>query len=398
MPLYHLQALSPQGKVCQREVTANSEADAKNLLQQEGLTVLACQAADNRFLLFPSWQKNRFDVILFSHELMALLGAGLSLIEALETLSERESHAQEQAILQPLIKHMYQGLSFSAALNQFPDIFPALFIATIAASEQTGEMVDALSRYLAYQQQLGILKDKIVSAAIYPALLLGVGSLVAMFLLCYLVPRFSSVYENLDTELPLASKLLMDWGLFASQHPVAVSLSLLALVSLLAFASQQRAVHAYLSQALYNNRWLGANLQLMQLARFYRSLSLLLRGGIPILKALDMTQGLLPLNLQQQVKQAIEAISVGQRLSVALEQAKLSTPVALRLIRAGERNGQLPEMLEQTASFHEHELSRWIDGFTRLFEPLLMLFIGLLIGGIVILLYLPIFELASSVQ
>ena len=395
MPHYVVQGLSLQGQLCQREVTANSVADAKKLLEQDGITVIRCTAQHHAAW---QWRKPRFDVILFAHELMALLKAGLSLIEALETLSERDHQTQDQLLLQQLIRRMYEGLSFSAALTQFPDTFPALFIASISASEQTGDMVDALSRYLAYQQQLGFLKDKIISAAIYPALLLSVGSLVAMFLLCYLVPRFSSVYENLDTELPFASRLLMDWGLFASQHPLAVSLVLIAILSLIAFASQQAAIRAYALQALYNNRWLGSHLQLMQLARFYRSLSLLLRGGIPILKALDMTQGLLPLNLQQQVTHAIEAIGVGQRLSVALEQAKLSTPVALRLIRAGERNGQLPDMLEQTASFHEHELSRWIDGFTRLFEPLLMLFIGLLIGGIVILLYLPIFELASSVQ
>jgi len=136
----------------------------------------------------------------------------------------------------------------------------------------------------------------------------------------------------------------------------------------------------------------------MQLSRFYRSLGLLLRGGIPALKAMNMTQALLSVSMQEAMARASLSVSRGQSLSISLQEVGLTTPVALRLLRAGERNGQLADMLEQIASFHDKEVEQWVDRFAKLFEPILMLFIGGVIGGIVVLLYLPIFELAGSLQ
>ena len=135
---------------------------------------------------------------------------------------------------------------------------------------------------------------------------------------------------------------------------------------------------------------------LKKLSRFYRSLGLLLSGGIPIIKALQMTQGLLSESLNAQVSLVIIDVQLGKSLTSSLSSANLTTPVAVRLLGAGEKNGQLAEMLEQISIFHDKEVSAWVDKFTRLFEPLLMLVIGLIIGGIVVLLYLPIFELAGS--
>jgi len=396
MANFLIQGLTIEGQLVQRSLIAHSTEEAVRLAQHEGLHVISSEAQGNS--LSWSFAKPRFDLTLFTHELMALLSAGLSLIEALETLAERQGAAQEHLVLQELIRAMYEGLSFSQALAQFPAIFPQLFVATVSASEQTGEIIDALGRYLRYQAQVGLIRQKIISAGLYPALLLTVGLAVGLFLLCYLVPRFSHVYENLDTELPLASRLLMQWGMFASQHTLAVTLGIVGSLGFLVVMVKRPEVQQAFLRLLYKNRWLGQQLQLMQLSRFYRSLSLLLRGGIPVIKGLQMTESLLPDSMRPQLQAAISTVSAGQSLSYGLQQAQLTTAVALRLLRAGERNGQVAEMLEQIASFHEHEVGRWIDGFTRLFEPLLMLFIGLLIGGIVILLYLPIFELASSVQ
>jgi general secretion pathway protein F len=383
-----------QGRLERRIVTASSRAEAALLAQQGGVQVLAITGNDRK-----PWQRSsRFDLTLFAHELMALLQAGLSLIEAVETLAEHQQGRGDQALLDGLVRSVYEGHSFSYALGNYPDAFPALFIATIAASEQTGEMADALGRYLRYQEQVSLVRDKVVSASLYPALLLLVGSAVGLFLLCYLVPRFSHIYEGLDTQLPLASRLLMQWGSLASHHTLAVALGFAGLIGSAVVVAQLPATRLWFSAWLQANRWIGPQVLLMQLSRFYRSISLLLRGGIPLLKSLQMTQALLPLNLQARVSLAISRVNEGQSLSNSLQEAGLATAVALRLIRAGERNGQVADMLEQIATFHDNEVGRWIDSFTRLFEPLLMLFIGGVIGSIVILLYLPIFELASSLQ
>lgn len=395
MASFEIRGLTRQGQLESRTFNAANRDEALRLARQEGLQVLA---ASSRSLPGLTRRTPRFDLTLFAHELMALLQAGLSLIEAVETLAERQQGRSDHTLLDELIRQMYEGLTFSRALEKFPQVFPELFIATVSASEQTGEMVDALARYLRYQEQVGLVRGKIISASLYPAMLLLVGSAVGLFLLCYLVPRFSHVYEGLDTQLPLASRLLMQWGQFASAHSLLVSLGLAGLAATAVMAARQPEIQRRAMNILQSNRWIGAQVQLMQLSRFYRSLGLLLRGGIPVLKSLRMTQGLLPISLQLKLDNAIRDVSQGVALSVSLQQANLATPVALRLLRAGERNGQVADMLEQVAAFHDAEVGRWIDGFTKLFEPILMLFIGGVIGGIVILLYLPIFELASSLQ
>lgn len=396
MANFVLRVLGADGRLILRTLSASDVDAVRRKAESEGWHVIQVRRQD---VLGRLHRTGRFDLVLFAHELGALLQAGLSLIEALESLAERQQAASTDAsVLQSLVTSLYEGQAFSASLARFPDSFPELFVATMAASEQTGDLVDALERYLRHHEQVSLVRNKIVSASLYPLMLLVVGGAVAIFLLCFLVPRFSHVYEGLDTELPLASRLLMQWGMFASQHSLAVVLGLAAIMTISGYALLQPGVQQHILTMIQRNRWLGEKLWLMQLSRFYRSLGLLLQGGIPMVKGLRMSISLLPLPAQRRLQQAIREVTEGKSLSAGLVNAQLTTPVSLRLIRAGERNGQVAEMLERVAAFHDAEISRWIDRFTRLFEPLLMLIIGGVIGGIVILLYLPIFELAGSLH
>lgn len=396
MATFKVRGLTAQGELQLRLVSAGSRTEAEQSAHQSGLIrVLDVQGEGFRLSFAP--RRGSFDLSLFAHELVALLGAGLSLIETLETLAERqESAARAGSVLNDLVRRMQEGQSFSSALKTFPSVFPELFIASIAASEHTGEMVPALQRYLRYHEQLGVIRQKIISASLYPAMLCIVGSAVALFLLCFLVPRFSRVYEGMEDKLPLASRWLMHWGTFASEHWLLIAGLMIALAVGLPVMLTRPGARAWAGAALQSNRWLGGRVKLMQLSRFYRSLGLLLGGGIPVTKAMHMAQGLLPLRLQPAALSATLEVTQGRSLSDSLQTAALTTPVALRLLHAGERNGQMAEMLEQAAAFHDKEIAHWIDRFARLFEPVLMLVIGLAIGGIVIMLYLPIFELAGS--
>lgn len=398
MAKFKVRGITAQGELQMRLVTAGSRAEAEQFARQGGLRVLTVQG-ERLGLTLNRAAGGHFELALFTHELVALLSAGLSLIETLETLAERQEHAARTGgVLSELVRRMREGQSFSAALQGFPDIFPELFVASIAASEHTGEIVPALQRWLRYHEQLGLIRQKIISASLYPIMLCVVGGAVALFLLCFLVPRFARVYEGMEDKLPLASRWLMQWGGFASEHWLAVAIALIAIMAALPVALTRPQMRAWLGAAAQVNRWIGARVRLMQLSRFYRSLGLLLGGGIPVIKAMQMVQGLLPAQLQTAALGATVQVTQGQSLSDSLHGNALTTPVALRLLRAGERNGQMADMLEQAAAFHDKEITHWIDRFARLFEPVLMLVIGLAIGGIVIMLYLPIFELAGSLQ
>jgi general secretion pathway protein F len=142
----------------------------------------------------------------------------------------------------------------------------------------------------------------------------------------------------------------------------------------------------------------GEQMRIFQLARFYRTLSMLLLGGIPVLQALEMARGLLVAAFHPSLTQAATLIREGRPISGAMEDAGLVTPVSLRMLRVGEKSGEMGKMMEHIATLHDEEIARWLEWFTKLFEPLLMLFIGLVIGGVVLMLYMPIFELAGSLQ
>lgn len=339
-----------------------------------------------------------FPIVLFSQELLALLEAGLNLVEAIETLAVKDESNGSKAVLDALLQALYQGQSFSAALMQQPNAFPMLYVATVRASEKTGDLAESLSRYIAYEQQIGALKKKIVSASIYPVLLMAVGGLVILFLLGFVVPKFSRIYEGTGGDLPYLSQVLLAWGLFLENHGQALLVACVIGVALLLMALSRPSVKKWLAQLLWQIPALGKRLRIYQLARFYRTLGMLLKGGTPIIPALQSVSGLLDAALQANMQTTTTAINEGQPISHAMEIAGLTTPVAARMLAVGERGGNIGDMMERIASFYDDELSRWIDWFTRLFEPILMLLIGLVIGVVVLLLYMPIFELAGNIQ
>ncbi|TFZ05373.1 type II secretion system F family protein [Ramlibacter henchirensis] len=392
---FQVRALKPAEGVVTLMVEAADGAAALEQARAQGLSALSARPLRNFGERLAARQKP-FPLLQFTQELVALLRAGLSLPETLETMVEKESRMDVRATLQLVLDRLFEGRSFSQALEASPAIFSPLYVATVRASERTGDLPEALARFIEYQEKLDTLRKKIVSASIYPAVLLGVGLLVTLFLLGYVVPRFSSIYAESGRDLPLLSRLLLDWGQFVSGHGEIV-LGLFVAVFALALALRRRAAAGLLALAQRSNVLRG-KLLVFHLARFYRSLGMLLRGGVPLVPALGMVSGLLSPDLREKLLLATARVREGVSLSEAMTSAGLTTAVAARMLRVGENTGDMAAMMERAAVFHEEELSRWVDWFTKLFEPLLMAFIGVVIGGIVILMYLPIFELAGSLQ
>jgi len=219
---------------------------------------------------------------------------------------------------------------------------------------------------------------------------------VSLFLLLYVVPRFAHIYEERGADLPLASRLLLAWGEAVQAHG-GLMLALLGGLLVAGFYIVRNS-RTRIGNALWRVPAIGERLKVYQLARFYRTIGMLLRGGMPLVAALELGAQLLHPVLRERLVAARRAISEGRNVSQSLEASGLTTPVALRMLAVGERSGSMGEMLEQIAAFHDEELSRWVDWFTRLFEPILMALIGLVIGAIVILMYMPIFELAGGIQ
>lgn len=392
---YSLKALRQPNQISVLEIDAADEESARKLAIQQGYVVLAVKSA----ALSRSWNlSKKFPLPLFSQEMLALMSAGLSLVETLEAIAEKEASPENRKVFEGLLNRLRQGLTFSAALESFPDQFPVLYVAMIRASERTGDLPEALRRYLTYWEQSDKVRSKIVSASIYPAVIIIVGTLVTLFLMFYVVPRFSRIYDDIRGEVPFLSLLLMNWGKFVEENWVVALIIGGGLVVTIVFTLVRPQGRAFLARTIMRIPALSERARIYQLSRLYRTLGMLLRGGIPVMQAIEMSSGLISAELRASLQNASARIREGMLMSRALEEHGLTTAVALRLLRVGERTGHMGDMLERIAAFHDEELARWVDWFTRLFEPILMALIGIIIGGVVILMYMPIFELAGSIQ
>lgn len=397
--MYTVQGVDDSDRLVSLQLDAATAAEARRLGAERGLQVLDVSSARGTWSgLLASRTGGKFPLLLFNQELLALLEAGLSIVEALETLLEKESKSHSRYVLQSVVASLHEGRTLSAALESQPGAFPALYVAAIKASERSGNLTESLRRYIAYQTQVDQMRKKIIAASIYPIILILVGGLVVLFLLTYVIPKFSHIYADSGRELPLASLLLMKWGeLFESHGGLLLGLGLGVLI-LAVYALTRSDVRGWVRELLWRTPVVGERMRIYQLSRFYRTLGMLAGAGIPLMTAMNQVTGLLDSRLQARLAEAKNGVREGLALSYAMEQSGLSTAVASRLLRVGERTGQMGSMMDRIADFHEEELNRWIDWASRLFEPLLMTFIGLVIGVIVVLMYVPIFELAGSIQ
>lgn len=379
---------------------ASSDAQARSIAESQGFSVLAVRGVGLSFqhLFAIQLAKPKFNLMLFSQELLALLESGLSLVEAIEALAEKEQQAESKAVLNQVMAALYEGLPFSTALEKEPQVFSALYVALIRASERTGDMVQALARHVTYQTQIDAVRKKIVTASIYPVLLLVVGGLVVLFLLGYVVPKFSTIYESTGADLPWMSQLLLSWGRLLQTHGKEVFATFIAIVALLGFTLSRPSVRAAIMCKVWQIPALGEAMRIYQLARFYRTLGMLLRGGIPLVTAMGMVSSLLQPLLRNSLEKVIADVREGKPMSTAMEQHGMTTSISIRMLRVGERTGQMGDMMERIGAFYDEEISRVVEWFTKLLEPTLMIIIGLIVGLVVVLMYMPIFELAGSIQ
>lgn len=394
---FRLQVRQPSQVVEWVEVPAANEADA--ILQAAGrgwqvLSVQATSAASTRM----RGARKGFPLLLFSQELLALLEAGLNLTEALATLHAKETVPAVRERLAAILQALQEGRTLSDVLQRWPPDFPEVYVATVRASERTGDLPHALARYIGYQLQFDGIRKKLVSASIYPAMLMLVGGFVTLFLLGYVVPRFSAVYASSGRDLPLMSQALLMFGRALNEHwPWALGVAGAAMLAVFGLVSRPEG-RAWLVAQVLRVPALACRAEAFRMARFYRAVSLLLQSGVALPRAMVMAQGLLGLGQQKRLALARKAVDEGLPLSQALRDQHLTGPVADSLLRVGERSGRMADMLERTARFHDEDFARWVDWASRLLEPVLMTIIGLIVGAVVVLLYMPIFDLAGTLQ
>lgn len=392
---FDLRVFNPARGIQTLRWEGSGEADIRARVALAGFDLIELRAGTERGSGILG--KHRFPSKQFAQEVLALNKAGFSLVETLETLLTNENNSLYKNVVFGILSRLKSGETFSQALMAFPEHFPSLFIESIRASEQTGDIPSALHRYLTYEEQVDTLKNHIIAASVYPLLLIASGFIVVVFMLGYVVPRLAGAYENVRGQAPALSQLLFAWGEIVNQHGSLVAFGGSAIAALITYAGIRAYRRNHGFRLSCNLPFLGQHIRTYHLARLYRTTGMLLAGGTPLVNALGMARGILPPTLQPALDTARQAILHGLSLAQAFESAGLTTQLATRMFRVAERSGEMASVMEQIATFHDDRLAQDIKRLIRVIEPLLMVLIGAVIGGIVILMYMPIFELAGSI-
>lgn len=336
----------------------------------------------------------------FAHDLSLMLRSGLSLIEALKTMSEQGA-GSAAAPLRAVLQSLQHGETLSRAL-QATGAFGVPLLACAKASELTGDLGDSLQRFATNAARIRVLRSRLVSACVYPALLVGVTFLVVLFLLVYVVPRFALVLDNAVQDIAPMSRLLIHLGKAMHEVQLPIWLGLAAAIGAASWVMWRQAragqLGSWVLQQTVRLPWMRPYVRSFGLSQLSRSGAMLIRSGVPALKALAMCRELISAGDRRKLDGALAAASTGTPLAQSLHEAGLLDTLAWRVLRVAEETGQLHAALDRVADVHDSLLERGLERLGRLIEPILMLAIGTVVGGIVVLMYVPIFQMASSIR
>lgn len=399
MPQYRYTALSQNGALIVGEGAAASPESLKAELENLGLRAQRIRVKRG---LVKSWRRNAVrpeDFLQFVQELMALMRAGLPLPDVLALAADRPANPELGQILGSVLKDVREGMLFSQACASHPDIFDTLFLAALRTGEKTGELPSVLARYRDFLRRRVALRKKISQAMAYPAFLLITLLTILGILFAFVMPRFVSMYANFDAQLPAPTQ----WLLAVVEHfpVIAVACTVLGALAWSSWRSYAAAPAGRLKidQLKLRLPLIGATERASTIAHFARALATLLAGGTPLLEALRIVQESFPNRAcALQVAEVADRVTQGESLAAAVRVAGLLPETAIKMIQVGEASGGLDTMLAEVAQFYEDALENRLARVMALIEPALVLLMGLMIGSIIIVMYLPIFSLAEVIR
>ncbi|KVC79585.1 type II secretion system F family protein [Burkholderia ubonensis] len=382
------------GRIVQQTVEGASAAEVRARFAVQGIAVLEIRR-DARF--GRRGRAPKFALALFLQELSTLLDAGLVLIEALEALRDKaDAGKAAKHVIDRILAVMVEGQPLSKALAQQPEVFPPLLVATVESSEGSGQLPVALKRYQQYEVRIEQIRKRVMGALIYPAVVIGVGVAILLFMAFFVIPRFAVVFESLTT-LPATAQAMLWWATLLRENGMAVGAAVAAAFAGAALAVRSAAVRRAAQRLMWRAPKVRDVCALFALTRFYRTVGLLIAGGTPVIAALELSGKTLPDHFRARLAAALTELRAGRPVASVLAAHALTTSVAERLLRVGEQSGDLGGMCEHIAQFHDGALDRSIEMLSKVFEPVLMLAVGATVGAVVLLLYMPIFELAGSI-
>lgn len=380
------------GSTTALEVEAQSAAAAHALGSASGRVVLGVRSVRQ------TTTRSRLDVSWWCRELRTLVGAGMTVIEALETLSLQRRDGDGRQAHGGLLEALRRGRSLSDAMVETGG-FPLMLVAGVRAGERTGGLISALDEFLAYDDAMQSLRRKATAAAVYPTVVLAVGLLIAALLMVFVVPRFAGLYDDSTDGLSAGTRAVV-WlsETLRSQAGWWAAGAITAMVTVVWLVRVKKA-GPLLACAAEHVPWTSRALWDFRSAQLYRSLAMMYRGGFPLDDALTHCRGLGAGALMNGgIDVAVAALRQGRSVSAAMSAGALTDAVSLRLLAVGERTGSFDRVLETIGERHAVAFAAFLDRSARLIEPLMLLAVASLVGGLVIMMYMPVFDIAGTVR
>lgn len=400
MPIFKWEGRALKGQIKKGEFEAPDEAAVRIYLRQQNIipTKIVSKGKEIKFALPFKQKVKQRSIAIFTRQLATMIDAGLPLVQSLEILSSQQDQKLFKNIIREIREDVEGGSTFAAALKKHPGTFDDLYTNLVVAGEEGGILDTILLRLAGYIEKAEALKKKVKSALVYPSAIVSVAVIVVMILMIFVIPVFETMFSSAGQTLPLPTLIVLTMSKLIKKYVVIIIPLCILIFFLLRKYHQTENGKAVIDSLLLKMPVFGPLFKKIAVARFSRTLGTLVSSGVPILDGLTIvskTSG--NKTIETAILNARASIREGETIADPLGRSAIFPPMVIQMISVGESTGALDSMLSKIADFYEEEVDVAVGNLTSLLEPLLMVFLGVVIGGVVISMYLPIFQMASAV-
>jgi type IV pilus assembly protein PilC len=383
-------------KVKGKQVAAN-EAALRADLRRQG--VMATKVRKQSNLLRGKGKVTPADIAIFSRQMATMMTAGIPLVQSFDIIGGGHENPAMQKLILGIKSEVEGGTALAQALAKHPLHFDDLYVNLVEAGEQAGALETLLDKIATYKEKTEAIKKKIKKALTYPTAVVAVAIIVTAILLIYVIPTFESLFQSFGADLPSFTRMVVDLSLFVRTKGWTIVIAIVGGVSaLIYFKKRSRKFAHFLDRTMLKLPLIGEILRKAAIARYARTLSTMFAAGVPLVEALESVAGATGnIVFQEAVLDIREEVSTGQRLQRAMEATELFPNMVIQMIAVGEESGSLDEMAAKVADFYEAEVDAAVDNLSSLLEPAIMAILGVLVGGLVVAMYLPIFKLGAVI-
>ena len=393
--LYTWEGKDKTGKVVRGEIRATGDAMVQAMLRRQGIQVIKIRKQK----MARGGRISEKDIALFTRQLATMMKSGVPLLQAFDIAMKGSGNAALVRLLNDIRTDVETGSNLSQAFAKHPAHFDRLFCNLVAAGEQAGILDGLLDRIATYKEKILAIKSKIKSALFYPAAVVVVAGLVISVMMLFVIPEFKSVFSSFGAELPVPTLMVIAISdAFVAYWYLIFGALIAALVAIAWSYKRSTAMQIAVDRLVLRIPVIGAIIRKATVARWTRTLSTMFAAGVPLVEALDSVGGASGNHVYVVATHQIQSeVSTGTSLTVAMQNAEVFPTMVVQMVSIGEESGQLDAMLGKVADFFEQEVDDAVAGLSQLLEPLIMVFLGTIIGGLVVAMYLPIFKLGSVV-